>query len=117
MAETLHPTFFVAALSATVNPKRIAKAKVTLGGFSSGTVSVLHRYQLESLLAAQSDRRDASYPEGVSRQDADYVLNYFRRTGRSSNYCARQRHYFFPLPSWRASPFKCQASNKQEVDP
>src|SRR6267378_1011895 len=84
MAETLHPTFFVAALSATVNPKRIAKAKITVERILQRHCHILDRYQLESLIGANLIAAKPVIQKAFSVQDADYVLNYFENRARSA---------------------------------
>ena len=84
MAETLHPTFFVAALSATLNPKRIAKAKVTLERILQRHCHILDRGQLESLIGANLIAAKPVIEKAFPRQDADYVLNYFEKRSRST---------------------------------
>jgi hypothetical protein len=78
MARTLHPTFFVAALSTSLTAARIAEARSLLEATLQRHCHILDRAQLESLIGANLSAAKPIIRKAFSRQDADYVLDYFR---------------------------------------
>ncbi|HVT17872.1 MAG TPA: AAA family ATPase [Thermoanaerobaculia bacterium] len=77
MAEALHPTFFVAALSASLTAKRIAEATRTLENTLQRHCHILDRRQLEGLIAANLAAVSPVIQEALSKTDAEYLLAYF----------------------------------------
>jgi AAA ATPase domain len=77
MADSVHPTFFVAALSASLNPKRLADARRLLERTFQRHCHILDRNQLESLIGANLATAQPIIAEAFP-QDAAYVLDYFR---------------------------------------
>jgi len=85
MAETIHPTLFVAALSATVTAARIAKAKATLEKILQRHCHILDRRQLESLIGANLVAAEPIIQKALRRKDAALVLGYFERQAHSTS--------------------------------
>jgi hypothetical protein len=79
MAHTLHPTFFVAALSSSLTAKRVAEAKLRLEAALQRHCHILDREQLESLIRANLIAVEPIIVKAFSSSEADYILNYFRR--------------------------------------
>lgn len=77
MARTHHPTFFVAAFAAALNPKRIAEAKQDLEHELRRHCHILDRPQLENLIGANLNAAEPIIRQAFSPTDAEYVLKYF----------------------------------------
>ena len=104
MAEAIHPTFFVAALSATVTAARIAKAKVTLERILQRHCHILDRRQLESLIGTNLVAAQPIIQKAFPRKDADLVLGYFERQARSTS--AISIHVTAPSSVLAGEPFR-----------
>ncbi|MGA9768464.1 MAG: AAA family ATPase [Blastocatellia bacterium] len=77
MAHTLHPTFFVAALSSSLSTKRVAEARLRLEATLQRHCHILDRGQLESLIGANLIAVEPIISKAFSQEEADYILNYF----------------------------------------
>jgi AAA ATPase domain len=75
----LHPTFFVAAFAAPVNPKLLAAAKERLESSFKRHCHILDRHQLENLIGANLVVANPVIRKAFGRRDAEKVLDYFRQ--------------------------------------
>ncbi len=83
MAHTLHPTLFVAALSATLTPKRVAEARRILEASLQRHCHILDRHQLECLIGTNLTSAKPIISKAFPAQEADYILDYFRKQAGS----------------------------------
>lgn len=81
MAQTLHPTFFVAAISASLTAKRIAEARRILEATFQRHCHILDRHQLESLISSNLIAAEPIIRKAFPQKDSDTILNYFRNQG------------------------------------
>src|ERR1700676_307771 len=79
MANKLHPTFFVAALSASLSAKRIADAKEELEHTLQRHCHILDRHQLENLIGANLIAAKPIIRKAYRPADGDYLLAYFSK--------------------------------------
>jgi hypothetical protein len=78
MAVALDPTFFVAAFSATLTPKRVSEARAVLERAHQRHCHILDRDQVEGLIASHLSAAEPVIREAFSSEDADFVLEYFK---------------------------------------
>jgi hypothetical protein len=83
MAQTLHPTLFVAAFSAPLTAKRVADARRILEAALQRHCHILDRHQLESLIGANLTAAKPIIRQAFTRKDADFILEYFRKQAGS----------------------------------
>ncbi len=82
MANTLHPTFFVAAISNDLATERIAAAKDLLEKTLQRHCHILNRKQIEALIADNFAAAQPIVRTAFSNEDAAFVSRYFG--GRSA---------------------------------
>lgn len=88
MATTINPTFFVVALSARLNPNRVAAARDMLEQNFHRDCHILDRRQLEGLIHDHLPVVDEILRESLSDREIEDVLGYFdayREDRRSSS--------------------------------
>jgi hypothetical protein len=83
MAQTLHPTLFVAALSATLTSKRVAEARRILEASLQRHCHILDRHQLECLIGTNLTSAKPIILKAFTEDEADYILAYFRKQAGS----------------------------------
>lgn len=77
MADASNPTFFVVALSATLNPKRVEDARKILERSLQRHCHILDRHQLEGLIGDHLPVVTEILREGLSTEETEDVLDYF----------------------------------------
>lgn len=79
MAETLHPTLFVAAFSASLTAKRITHAKKILENVLQRHCHILDRHQIENLIGQNLIAAGPIFHQAFSREEVAYITEYFRQ--------------------------------------
>ena len=88
MADAIHPTFFVVALSARLSERRVQRAREILERQLQRQCHILDRTQIEGLLTDYLDTVTEILDEGLSSAELEEVLSYFEA-----------HHRFAPAPS------------------
>ena len=83
MADALDPTFFVAAFSADLTPRRVTEARRLLEKTHRRHCHILDREQVEALIAANLSAAEPVIRQAFKHSIAEFVLDYFRRKSAS----------------------------------
>jgi hypothetical protein len=104
MAQTVHPTFFVAAFSAPLSPKRVVNARTILENTLRLHCHILDRSQLESLIGANLTAAKPIIRNVFPRVDAELVLDYFKK--RAAAAAGLAIHVSAPSSVLAGEPFR-----------